>query len=101
MLALNVELLLATAAAFGIGGKLSSGPALLSWSIGLALIAWVIRCVLIVVVPSDVAVSEDYLNRLTVWNVSGEIAFFALWAFAWSSLGMVLARRRRKVANVG
>lgn len=100
MSALDVELLLATVAAFWIGGKRSSGRALLSWSIGFALVAWVVRCPLIVVVPSDAAVSEDYLNRLTIWNASGEVALFVLWALAWSSLGMVLARWRPKNADV-
>jgi len=99
MFSLVVELLLTTAAGFWIGGKQPTWRPLLGWSIGLGLTAWLVRCALIVMFPADVAVSEDYLNSMTVWNASVEVAVFCFWVLAWSMIGMAAARVVAKTAN--
>jgi len=100
MSATSAELLLVTAAAFWIGAKRLKASTLISWCIGLALIAWLTRLFLIAMYPADVAVSEDYLNGLTVWNAAAEMALITLWVLAWSSIGMTSARLWRSVVNI-
>lgn len=100
MSATDAELLLVTVAAFWIGAQRPRAPALLSLCISLALIAWLTRLFLIAMYPADVAVSEDYLNGLTVWNAMAEIALITLWVLAWSCIIMTLVRFWRSVVNI-
>ena len=92
MSAIGVELLFATVAALWIGAMRPKVSVLLAWSIGLALIVWLTRLFLIAMYPADVAISEDYLNGLSIWNAAAEIALSALWVLSWSVVAVIVSR---------
>jgi hypothetical protein len=98
MVSIDLELLLATAAAFFVGSRQVPSRKLLACDAGIALIAWNIRGVLIVKY-GEVILAEDYLNDITVGRATAEIFVFTLWLLVWSCFGLAVTRLLRRAAN--
>jgi len=102
MTAIGYDLLAATAIAFLFGLTAPTRRAWLLASGGIAFAAWLLRCALIVYGPeAEASLAEEYLNTLTIWNATGEIAGFAFWLAACCGLGMGAALLTRRAAKNG
>ena len=100
MTAIDIELLLATAAAIWIGTRLPSRSRLLLSIIGLSVATWTIRFALIVNGSgADISLAEAYLDGLTVWNAAAEIGIFVLWSLLWAFLGLVAVKSLQRKAR--
>ena len=97
---LNLDLVIATLLAFGLGLAMpGSWRRKTSLCLLVALLAWGVRVVAIV--TGDATLAEDYLNGLNVWTGAVELAVALAWTGLWCALGTAAAQAiRRKKADV-
>ena len=93
---LDIDLALASVAAFAVGLKVKTWRSALCLLI--AALAWAIRAV--VILNGDVTTAEDYINGLDVRTAAAEIAVIVVWTGLCALLGIATAHlvARRKAS---